>query len=261
MRNMAKSFEGKRIAVTGVSSGIGAAAASLLNTRGAKIVGFDRNPPKSFVDEFHLVDLADPDSIMAALPAQNLRLDALCNVAGVPPTADKATVLKVNFFGMRAFTEGAVGHLADGAPIVNLASLAGFQWRSNITQVREGLETSFENADSWIARQAVDSAFSYYLSKELVIAWSVWNCQRWKDRGIRINCVSPGPVSTPILSDFVNTLGKRAEDDLKINRPANVDEIAPIVAFLCSDEARWINGADIAADAGAGANAWREMLS
>lgn len=253
-------FAGKTIAVTGLSSGIGAATAKLLMSRGARIVGFDRNAPDYEVAAFHPVDLADPGSIEQALSGVDGPFDALCNIAGVPPTADKHTVLRVNFFGLRHFTESLVDRLADTAPIVNLASLAGFQWRANIDVVKAGLATSFADADAWIALQDVAGAPSYHLSKELVIAWTIWNCQRWKARGIRMNSVSPGPVSTPILADFIQTLGKRVEEDLKLNRAGTAEEIAPVVAFLCSEDARWINGADVAVDSGAGAAAWQQIL-
>ena len=253
-------FEGKMIAITGVASGIGAATAKLLTERGAAIVGFDRNEPRVPLAAFHRIDMADPASIAAAVTAVDRPLDGLINSAGLPPTADKHAVLKVNFFGLRAFTEAMADRLADDAAIVNLASLAGFQWRANIAVVKTGLATSFAAADEWIAAQDVDGAPSYHLSKELVVAWTLWNCARWKDRGIRMNAVSPGPVSTPILADFIATLGKRVEDDLKVNRAATAEEIAPVVAFMASPDARWMNGADVAVDAGAGAGAWREML-
>lgn len=253
-------FEGKTIAITGIASGIGAATAKLLAARGAKIVGFDRNAPGFAVDAFYPVDMADPATIEATLRTVEQRFDGLINSAGLPPTSDKFDVIRVNFFGLRHFVEHAIDRLVDGSPIVNLASLAGFQWRSNIEVVKAGLASPFGDADAWITAQDVEGAPSYHLSKELVIAWTLWNCQRWKDRGIRMNSVSPGPVSTPILADFIKTLGKRVEDDLKLNRAATAEEIAPVVAFMLSDDARWMNGSDVAVDAGAGAGAWREML-
>jgi NAD(P)-dependent dehydrogenase (short-subunit alcohol dehydrogenase family) len=173
---------GKTIGITGLSSGIGAATATLLITRGAQIVGFDRHAPDYPVAAFHAFDQSNPASIEAALGAVQHKLDALINSAGVPPTADKATVLKVNFFGLRHFTEHAAPHLVDGGAIVNLASLAGFQWRANLDVVKAGMATSFANADAWIADQPVEGAPSYHLSKELVIAWTLWNCQQWKSR-------------------------------------------------------------------------------
>lgn len=66
-----------------------------------------------------------------------------------------------------------------------------------------------------------------------------------------MNCVSPGPVETPILQDFIETLGERAEEDMKImDRPGHPTDIAPVVAFLCSDGSAWIRGANIPCDGG-----------
>ena len=59
----------------------------------------------------------------------------------------------------------------------------------------------------------------------------------------------------------LGAVGKRAEEDLKLNRAGTAEEIAPVILFLCSDDAGWINGADIPADGGAGANALRQMLN
>lgn len=253
-------FAKKTIAVTGLSSGIGAATAKLMIEAGATIVGFDRNPPDYPVAAFHPVDLGDAAAIDTAIAGVGHRFDALVNSAGVPPTADKHVVLKVNFFGLRHFTEALAPYLVDGAAIVNIASLAGFQWRANLDIVKDGLATGFDAADAWIAARTLEGGGSYFLSKELVIAWTLWNCQRWRDRGIRMNSVSPGPVSTPILPDFIKTLGKRAEDDLKLNRAGTAEEIAPVIAFMASDDSRWMNGADVAVDSGAGAGAWQAML-
>ena len=73
----------------------------------------------------------------------------------------------------------------------------------------------------------------------------------WRDRGIRINCISPGPVETPILPDFLETLGERAEEDMRVmDRPGRPTDIAPLVAFLCSDGSQWIRGANIPCDGG-----------
>ena len=58
----------------------------------------------------------------------------------------------------------------------------------------------------------------------------------WRDRGIRMNSVSPGPVDTPILGDFLQTLGARAEEDRRVmDRPGTPKDIAPVIAFLLSD--------------------------
>lgn len=82
----------------------------------------------------------------------------------------------------------------------------------------------------------------------------------WRGRGIRINAVSPGLVNTPILSDFLETLGARAEEDARVmDRPGEATDIAPVIAFLLSDMAAWIRGANIPADGGMSANVLCEM--
>jgi len=67
-----------------------------------------------------------------------------------------------------------------------------------------------------------------------------------------MNCVAPGPVFTPILGDFVTQLGQERvdADATRIKRPAFADEVAPALAFLCSDDARWINGVNLPVDGG-----------
>ena len=71
-------------------------------------------------------------------------------------------------------------------------------------------------------------------------------------KGVRMNCVAPGPVFTPILGDFVAMLGQeRVQADAhRMLRPGFADEIAPVVAWLCSDAPRWISGANIPVDGG-----------
>lgn len=94
-------------------------------------------------------------------------------------------------------------------------------------------------------------ARSYFFSKEALIVWTMQNRWTWRDRGIRMNTVSPGPVETPILKDFLETLGARAEEDMRImDRPGRPGDIAPAIAFLLSDGAAWIRGTNIPVDGG-----------
>jgi NAD(P)-dependent dehydrogenase (short-subunit alcohol dehydrogenase family) len=74
----------------------------------------------------------------------------------------------------------------------------------------------------------------------------------FKNRGIRVNAVSPGPVATPIFKEFRQLFGNaRVDDDIaRVGRPGTSADIAPAVLFLCSDGARWINGANLPVDGG-----------
>ena len=62
-------------------------------------------------------------------------------------------------------------------------------------------------------------------------------------------------MDTPILGDFLKTLGARAEEDRKLmDRPGTPEDIAPIVAFMLSDMAAWIRGTNVPADGGMHSN-------
>ncbi|SCC92635.1 hypothetical protein THIX_20685 [Thiomonas sp. X19] len=155
------------------------------------------------MDHFVRADLSDPASIAHAAAAVGGGIDALCNIAGLPPTRSAAAVLRVNFLGLRVFTE----------------------------------------VEKYCEARHVDDARSYFLSKETLIVWTMLNRWTWRDRGIRMNCVSHSPVQTPILADCIQTLGARAEEDMKVmDRSGTPEDIAPLVAFLCSSQSAWIRG-------------------
>ena len=71
-------------------------------------------------------------------------------------------------------------------------------------------------------------------------------------KGFRINAVLPGPVETPILADFEDTMGGDVLDGVKelLGRHAAPADIADTVLFLASDAARWINGHALIVDGG-----------
>ncbi len=70
-----------------------------------------------------------------------------------------------------------------------------------------------------------------------------------------MNAVSPGPVDTPILSDFIKTLGERAQESIKLmDRFGTPEDVAPVVAHLLSDGAAWFRGANLTPDGGMGAH-------
>ena len=248
------SLENKKIVVTGVASGIGAETATVLKASGATVIGVDRNEPQGNVDQYIQADLSDPASIEAAVDATPSGIDCLCNIAGLPPTSDRALVLKVNFLGLRHFTELMIDKLNDNASIVNVASLAGIGWPQAGEQIKAFLALrDFNEVEAFCDEIGVEQegGRSYFFSKETLIVWTMMNRWTWRDRGIRMNCVSPGPVETPILPDFLETLGERAEEDMKVmDRPGRPEDIAPVIAFLCSEGSGWIRGANIPCDGG-----------
>jgi NAD(P)-dependent dehydrogenase (short-subunit alcohol dehydrogenase family) len=248
-----KILKGKTIIVTGCASGIGLETARLIKTLGGDVIGIDLNKTTKYVDELYRVDLSDKRAIEALIMALPKGADGLANIAGLPPTSPAELVIKVNLVGLKYFTEGIIPKLSDGASIVNLASLAGSGWRNSIDVIKECEDLDFDDIADFVARHRIaeDPGRSYFFSKEALIVWTMKTRWRWRDRGIRMNAVSPGPVDTPILKDFLETLGERAEEDRRVmDRPGHPRDIAPIVAFLLSDMTNWIRGTNIPADGG-----------
>jgi NAD(P)-dependent dehydrogenase (short-subunit alcohol dehydrogenase family) len=250
---MVMSLKDKRIVVTGSASGIGDATATLLRKKGATVIGFDRTERTDNVDEFHVVELTDFSSMDKAIAAVSGPVHGLCNIAGLPPREDNALmVLKVNFISLRYFTETFVPKLSNSASIVNMASLAGFGWLQNIELVKAGLALKDDAAlEMFCKENNIGFPNSYHFSKQLVIAWTKLNVRKWADRGIRRNSISPGPVDTPILDDFLSAFGEKAKQGIEsVGRAGRPEDIAPVVAFLLSKESGWISGTNIAAGGG-----------
>jgi NAD(P)-dependent dehydrogenase (short-subunit alcohol dehydrogenase family) len=244
-------LESKTIVVTGCSSGIGLETTQELMRQGATVIGVDRNPTDAS-HQFIQTDLSRPeliDSLVDELPSQ---INGLCNIAGLPPTAPATMVLKVNILALQRLTLKLIPKMADGASITNLASLAGVGWPDAIEQIKEFDRVDFDSVAEFCGRHRMDDGGrSYFFSKEVVVTWTMRNRWTWRNRGIRMNAISPGPVDTPILPDFVETLGSRVEEDMRVmDRAGTPQDIAPVVAFLQTDGSQWLRGANLTVDGG-----------
>ena len=248
-------MKGKTIIVTGAASGIGAATAKLLTERGASVIAFDRNPVTEYCDQYIAIDLSNEASIVDAVAQFDGKADALCNIAGLPPTMPPELVLQVNVVGLQLFTEQIIPKLNRGAAIVNAASLAGAAWRQTVEKSKTLLEIrSMDAVAAFIEAHGVTEDDCYELSKEAVIVWTMQCWSRWKAQGIRMNAVSPSATKTPILQDFLETVAVRQKAKVApiagLPGPGSAENIAPVIAFLCSDDSRWLNGINIIADGG-----------
>jgi NAD(P)-dependent dehydrogenase (short-subunit alcohol dehydrogenase family) len=244
----------KTIVVTGACSGIGAEAVRLLRERGARVIGMDRNDPMLTLDGFVKVDLSEQAAIDHAVKELPAQVDALANVAGVPGTAPAAQVGRVNYLGLRHLSERVAERMPPGGSIVNVSSILGHFYAQRLDQHKALGETgSFEAGLAWLARHPVPQASCYEYFKEALIVWTQRRGHAlFLKRGIRMNAVAPGPVFTPILGEFVAQLGEARvqADAVRIRRPSFADEVAPAIAFLCSDDARAIVGANLPVDGG-----------
>jgi len=246
--------QGKTILITGACSGIGAETARLLRMQGARVIGIDRNDPNLSLDGFVKADLSTPAAIDAAVAQLPAQVDALCNIAGVPGTAPAKLVAEVNYLGLRHLTEQVLPRIARGGSIVNVASILGAEWPQRVNEHKALAQAKgFEAGAHWLRDHPVAQATCYQYFKEALIVWNAVQSQEWFLRhGVRMNCVAPGPVFTPILGDFVTMLGaERVQADAhRMLRPGFADEIAPVIAWLCGDASRWVSGANIPVDGG-----------
>lgn len=244
----------KTIVITGVSSGIGGEVSRVARQHGANVIGVDRNEPVLTLNGFHQADLGDTaaiDKLVSELPDG---IDALCNIAGVPGTAPKNVVERVNYLGLRHLTHAVLPKMNAGGSVVNISSILGAEWPQRLDAHKALADTaSYDDGAAWLAANPVDQETCYQYFKEALIVWSATKAQEvFNTYDVRMNTVAPGPVMTPILGDFVEMLGEdRVQADAhRMKRPALADEVGDVVAFMCSDASRWIVGANIPVDGG-----------
>jgi NAD(P)-dependent dehydrogenase (short-subunit alcohol dehydrogenase family) len=238
--------------VTGAASGIGAATIAVLRAAGYDCISIDRVPPTS--KGRHVpCDLADEAAITACCAAIDGPIAGIAHVAGVPGTRPAAMVMKVNYLGGRRLIEGLMPKLADRASVVIVSSLAGRHLGFEAPFVQKLLDLSrWNEVNDAVEVGAIGGARAYEISKGLLNAWLPRATKLGAARGIRFNAVSPGPVATPILQDFRESMGAARVDAAEqlVGRLGRADEIAAVIAFLLGSSASWVNGTEIIVDGG-----------
>ncbi|OBE97426.1 3-alpha-hydroxysteroid dehydrogenase [Mycolicibacterium elephantis] len=249
-------YDGRRVVVTGCSSGIGEQVARQVAELGAEVIGLDIRPPTGRSGEFVELDLSDPASIDAAGAAIGGRVDALFNVAGVSSgIGDPLRVVRINFLGTRRFTEALVPSMPPGSAIANVSSLAASGYRQN-ADVTAGLvaTTTIDDGIEWCKGHpdALADGGGYRLSKEAIILYGMANVTALGAKGIRINCTAPGVTDTPILDQLRSAYGQEFLDSFQtpLGRTATPEEQASVLVFLNSRAASYITGQVIWVDGG-----------
>ena len=239
------------VVVTGAASGIGAATVARLVAAGRDVVGLDRQPARHCPTV--LCDLSRPETIDAAVGELPPELGGLANVAGVPGTFPAELVLRVNVLGLRHLTSALLPRLVPGSAVVNVASVAAVRDPAPRALVAELLATaSFDEGLAWCLDHPRDAPSAYRFSKQVLVEWTLQASVAARRRGVRVVSVSPGVVDTPILPDFRASMGDAAIDTAtaEAGRLAEPDDIAPVIAFLLSPAAAWVNGVDLRIDGG-----------
>ena len=217
-------FAGRNAVVTGGMIGIGAAIVKRLEASGAKVAIWDLNGPER-------VDVADQSSIDSALKktlSSLGRIDVLVNNAGIAgpsmpvveyPVEQWKRVIEIDLNGPFLCCRAVVPHMvkAGYGRIVNIASIAG----------KEGNP----NASAYSASKAGVISLTKSLGKELAKS------------GIRVNCVTPAAVKTGMFSQMTQAHIDFMLSKIPMGRFGAVDEIAALVAWLCTEDCSFSTGA------------------
>jgi NAD(P)-dependent dehydrogenase (short-subunit alcohol dehydrogenase family) len=242
------------IVVTGAASGIGHATAVRLIERGQRVLSLDVKKPTAEVARHMSCDLSDPAAIDMAVAGIKEPISALLNIAGVPGTVGAEKTMCVNLLGLRHLTEGLWKQIVDNGQIVNVASIAGNNWRKRRGALSELLSTPDFTAGLawWQTNGSGVGTDAYTFSKEAVVLYTMQLAGRGLARGIRVNDVAPGPIDTPIFPDFEQMTGPDMMQSYisMVGRVGKPDDIAEAIITLAEGRIGWLNGQHIVVDGG-----------
>ena len=242
-------LEGKIALVTGGNSGIGLATAKQFVNEGAYVFITGRREPElaAAVKEIgrnvtgvqgDVSNLVDLDRLFTQIKREKGKLDIVFANAGVAEYALFGTITEehydsifgINVKGLLFTVQNALPLLPDGASIILNASIVA----------SKGLSMN----SVYSATKAAVRSFARTWTTDL------------KDRRIRVNAVSPGPIETPGLNDLVASTGagekrlKMISNNVPLGRLGTPNEIAKAVVFLASDDSSYVTGTELFVDGG-----------
>jgi NAD(P)-dependent dehydrogenase (short-subunit alcohol dehydrogenase family) len=230
-------LKGRSAVVTGAASGLGFAIAERLVASGAVVLIWDidgeagTNAAKKLGGRSVIADVSDPNSVTAAVQASlalTPTIDILVNNAGITgpnvklwdyPIADWNRVFAVNVHGVFHCCRAVVPQMRQQnyGRIVNIASVAG--------------KDGNPNASAYSASKAAVIAITKSLGKELA------------DTAIRVNCVTPAAVRTPLFAQMTQSHIDYMLSKIPMGRFGEPEEIAALVAWLATEECSFSTGA------------------
>ena len=251
-------YEGKVCVVTGASSGMGRATATILVDLGAKVYSIARRSSgvDGVVENIH-ADLSKREDIDAAFAQLPEHIDCFFGVAGLSGgQSDFMTTFNVNYTANRYIAETYLKtRMSEGGTILFVTSASGVAWRENMGECDKILAAEtwddIQQKMSELIIPGTPSPVAYMLSKRVANAYACHLAVELGERRIRVNALMPGSTDTGMVGDFLAIAG--GMDTLiqsagKAGRLATSEEVAEPIVFLNSNMARFISGEELMVD-------------
>lgn len=243
-----KHLQDKVAIVTGATSGIGTGCAEMFAKHGAKVVLVGRNlekgnllqeefTSKGYTCKFIMCDTSNEQDVISMIKETVETfgsIDILMNNAGVMlqsmeiermPVEDWKKTFDINVTGYFLVTRYAKPYLLKSKGVIlNNASIAGLQY------------------------YAAGRSYAYSASKAAVIQFSHQMAKNYGEEGIRVNCICPGIIDTPILGDRDR---KVYSERIPLGYVGTPEDVAKVALFLVSDESSYLTGVVLPVDGGA----------
>jgi NAD(P)-dependent dehydrogenase (short-subunit alcohol dehydrogenase family) len=238
-------FEGKAALITGAASGIGLATAKRLGSEGANVLIADLDLAKG--------EAAAAEAKQAGAPDV---LAAVCNVAeeAAVENAVEAAIERfgkidiiVNNAGLMVFKPIAEQTGDDWLKILNVDLLGAFYFtKQAFLKMKKG--GSIVNVSSVHAVETTPLVASYAAAKAALVSLTRSASLEGKSKGIRVNAILPGAVDTPMLWENPNI--KSGVETINLTDVGKPEDIAAAIAYLASDDAKFVDGAAMRVDGG-----------
>ncbi|WP_375276050.1 SDR family oxidoreductase [Methylorubrum thiocyanatum] len=242
-------LEGKKAIITGGDSGIGRAVALAFAREGADVLISYLDEEEDAAETRRLIEQAGrkavlvPGNIGDAAHCRRIveraveafgRVDVLVNNAAHQATftapeeisdEEWEKTFQVNIHAMFYLTKAALPYMGEGSSIINTTSV---------------------NADT-----PSPQLLAYATTKGAIQNYTGGLAQMLAERGIRVNCVAPGPIWTPLIpSTMPAEKVKQFGSQVPMKRPGQPKELAPVYVMLASDESSYVSGATVAVTGG-----------